>query len=163
MVRRRASDQHEALLRLADSLRQHYRRIAAAAHSVCRRPPSLLAPLGRAVALLKGPAAYLGRRGRGSSRGEAKVESHACVLGICICVRLFNVVDALRLAVSGLTMPRRSRSSPLRPQYNGLPSQSQCPGVCVLSEFLPSLRGLILRRSIPPRQHQQPLCRQQHR
>ena len=112
MIRRRASDQHEALLRLADSLRQRYRRIAAAAHSVCRRPPSLLAPPGRAVALLKGPAAYLGRRGRGSSRGEAKVESHACVLGICICVRLFNVVDALRLAVSGLTMPRRSRSSP---------------------------------------------------
>lgn len=109
MIRRRASDQHEALLRLADSLRQRYRRTAAAAHSVWRRPSSLLAPLGRAVALLKGPAAYLGRRSRGSSWGEAKVESHACVLGICICVRLFNVVDALRLAISGLTMPRRSR------------------------------------------------------
>ena len=117
MVRRRASDQHEALLRLADSLRQRYRRSAAAAHSVCRRTPSLLAPLGRAVALFRGPVAYLGRRSRGSGRGETKVESHACVLGICMCLRLFYVVDALRLAVSGLTMPRRSRSSPSTQLY----------------------------------------------
>ena len=33
-IRRRAPDQHGALLRLADSLRQRYRRSAAAAHSV---------------------------------------------------------------------------------------------------------------------------------
>ncbi len=115
---RRSSDQHEAHHRLADSLRQRYRRTAAAAHSLCRQPPSLLAPPGRAVALLKEPVAYLGRRSRGSGRGETKVESHACVLGICMCLRLFYVVDALRLAVSGLTMPRRSRSSPSMHNYS---------------------------------------------
>ena len=54
----------------------------------------------RTVILRRGSVTYLGRHRYRSSAREAEVEGLACIVGIYRVLRLFYVVDALRLAIS---------------------------------------------------------------
>ena len=108
MFRRADSERRDSLARLADRLRQLYRRSVAAAQqymSASTRPES-----GTRVSrdpLMGSDFNFLYGQSCRSNVDGRKVEAHACVFGICMVLRLFNVVDVLRPAVKRQLAPSK--------------------------------------------------------